>query len=390
MQDPAVRGLRFLGLEGRVGRGDLAGAASLELVCGAVQLRPEDAMFEAMLSGWRAQQTARGLRGDTIGPRERLVRRFGEFTSEYPWGWLPGHMDEWSLHLTAERHLAPSTIRAYQCMLRLFSEYLCDGRYGWAVACEQEFGPGKHPVAICHEWNTIAHLNDYEGSPEARPFTRQEMQRFLDYADEQVQRAVRAKRKGALAAYRDATVFKVMYGWGLRRTETSKLDLADWGRNPAAPEFGRYGMLNVRYGKAKRGQPPRRRNVASVMGWAVEAVADYVDNIRPKLGCAGHPALWVTERGGRIRPAEINARFVAYRDALGVPPALVPHSIRHSYVSHLTEDGADRRFIQCQVGHEADSSTAVYTHVSSDFMNTALRRALAPALGEGKPAGRER
>ena len=53
------------------------------------------------------------------------------------------------------------------------------------------------------------------------------------------------------------------------------------------------------------------------MGWAVEAVADYVDNIRPKFGCDGHPALWVTERGGRVRPPEINARFEAYRDALG-------------------------------------------------------------------------
>jgi hypothetical protein len=63
----------------------------------------------------------------------------------------------------------------------------------------------------------------------------------------------------------DATLFKVIYAWG-RRTETSRLDVADWGRNPAAPEFGRYGMLHVRYGKAKRGQPPRRRNVASVMG----------------------------------------------------------------------------------------------------------------------------
>jgi len=62
------------------------------------------------------------------------------------------------------------------------------------------------------------------------------------------------KRKGALAAYRDATLFKVIYGWGLRRTETSKLDVVDFGRNPAAPEFGRYGMLNVRYGKAKKGQ----------------------------------------------------------------------------------------------------------------------------------------
>ncbi len=63
-----------------MGRGDLAGAAHLELVSGVVQLRPEDAMVEAMLQGWRAQQTARGLQEDTITPRERLVRRFPEFT----------------------------------------------------------------------------------------------------------------------------------------------------------------------------------------------------------------------------------------------------------------------------------------------------------------------
>jgi site-specific recombinase XerD len=390
VHDPAFKRMWFVWLEGGLGRGDLAGAAHLELVSGVVLLQPEDAMFEAMLRGWRAQQAARGLKDDTIAPRERLVRRFLDFTGEYPWEWSPGHMDEWSLHLTAEQNLAPSTIRSYQCTLRQFTEFLVDARYGWAPACEREFGPGRHPVAICHEWNTIAHLNDYEGSPEARPFTREEMQAFLDYADGQVERAVRARRKGALAAYRDATLFKVMYGWGLRRTETSKLDLADWGRNPAALQFGRYGMLNVRYGKAKRGQPPRRRNVASVMGWAVEAVADYVENIRPEFGCGDHPALWVTERGGRVKPAEINARFTAYREAAGLPAALVPHSMRHSYVSHLTEDGVDRRFIQCQVGHEADSSTAVYTHVSSDFMNTALRRALAPALGGDDLAGRRR
>ncbi|MFE2745512.1 hypothetical protein ACFXKS_22255 [Streptomyces scopuliridis] len=60
--------------------------------------------------------------------------------------------------LTSEKHLAPSTIRSYQGSLRLFSEFLIDGRYGWAAACEDAFG--THPVAICHEWNTIAHLND--------------------------------------------------------------------------------------------------------------------------------------------------------------------------------------------------------------------------------------
>ena len=195
-----------------MGRGDLAGAAHLELVSGVVQLRPEDAMFEAMLRGWRAQQTARGLRDDTIEPRERLVRRFLAFTNEYPWNWGAPHVEEWTQSLLSERRLAPSTIRGYQTDLRLFSEFLCDGRYGWAAACESEFGPGAHPVPVCHEWNTIAHLSGYEGRPEARPFSREELQLFLDYADDQVDRAVRAKRKGALAAYRDATLFKVIYG----------------------------------------------------------------------------------------------------------------------------------------------------------------------------------
>ena len=348
-------------------------------------------MVAAMLRGWRAQQLARGLGGGcTVGPRELVVRRFLEFTNEYPWAWTAAHLEEWSVHLTAERHLAASTVRGYQGALRLFTEFLTDGRYGWAAACEEEFGPGCYPVAIAHEWNTISHLQGYEGRPEARPFARDELQRFFDYADDQVERITRAKRKGALAAYRDATLFKVIYGWGLRRREAAWLDLADFGRNAAAAEFGRYGMLSVRYGKAKRGQPPRRRNVASVMGWAVEAVADYAQNIRPRFGLPDHPALWVTERGGRVKPAEIDDRFAAYRRALGLPQALVVHSLRHAYVTHLTEDGVDRQFIRAQVGHENDSSTAVYTHVSSDFMNTALRRALAPAFSPGHgavPAG---
>ena len=111
---------------GGLRRVDLAGAAHLELVSGVAQLRPEDAMVEAMLRGWRAQQAARGLREDTISARERLVRRFVEFTNEYPWRWTPAHVDEWSLSLTGEKHLAPSTIRSYQCDLRLFSEFLTD------------------------------------------------------------------------------------------------------------------------------------------------------------------------------------------------------------------------------------------------------------------------
>jgi integrase/recombinase XerC len=141
-------GCGFWGWRAGLGRGDLAGPARLELVSGVVPLRPED----AMLRGWRALQKARGLQDATIEPRERLVRAFVAFTNEYPWNWEPGHVEEWTLSLTAERHLAPSTIRGYQMDLRLFSEYLCDARYGWAAECEKEFGPGAHPVPVCHEW----------------------------------------------------------------------------------------------------------------------------------------------------------------------------------------------------------------------------------------------
>jgi len=54
--------------------------------------------------------------------------------------------------------------------------------------------------------------------------------------------------------------------------------------------------------------------------------------------------------------------------------------VQITFLTHLTEDGIDRRFLQEQVGHRCDTSTAIYTHVSGDFMNTALRKALGPAL----------
>ncbi|MGH3718131.1 MAG: hypothetical protein ACRDRI_04670 [Pseudonocardiaceae bacterium] len=120
------------------------------------------------------------------------------------------------------------------------------------------------------------HVADYEGRPERRPLTRQELQAFFDAADDRVERAAASRRKWWLATFRDASLFKVVYGWGLRRREAAMLDVVDFAGNPAAPELGRFGVLHVRFGKAMRGSPPRRRAVATVMPWAAETLAQYL------------------------------------------------------------------------------------------------------------------
>ena len=87
---------------------------------------------------------------------------------------------------------------------------------------------------------------------------------------------------------------------------------------------------------------------------------------------------------------KISARFAEYRDALGLPDSVSLHSLRHSYVTHLIEDGYDPLFVQQQVGHSYASTTALYTSVSSDFRNRTLRaaldRSIQAALG-GDAAG---
>jgi len=93
-----------------------------------------------------------------------------------------------------------------------------------------------------------------------------------------------------------------------------------------------------------------------------------------------HPALWVTERGTRLQPREITGRFEQYRAALTLPPELTTHSLRHSFVTHQIEDGTDPKLVQELVGHRWASSTAIYTAVSGDFMNTMMRKALDRVL----------
>ena len=226
----------------------VAGSAALSLVdggdtaaggvgrcsrrCWAAGLRSSDP------GGWGSRLSGRGngrCAGSASSP------------AAWPWEWSPAQLEAW----IGAGGWAHSTVRSYQGAVAAFLDYVCDPRYGWVGECEQQLG--VRPVQICHERNTAVHVADYEGRPARRPLTRAELQAFFDAADDRVEQVVAAGRKGWLAAFRDATLFKVCYAFGLRRREVVMLDVADFTANPAAPALGGLGVCQVRYGKAMRG-----------------------------------------------------------------------------------------------------------------------------------------
>ncbi len=359
------------------------GHAKLQLVEGVTPLHPEEATLDAMVDGWLKQQI--GGRGSTAKYAEvntRIIRKFVTYTNTYPWQWTASDMDEWTYHLYSEKKLSQSSVRNYQGAVRLFCSFITDPAYGWAEYCIAQFG--DHPIQICHEWNTRVHNNEHEGSSARRPFTRNELQKLMDYADDQVEVMIKNRRKGALTAYRDSTAFKVIFGWGLRVSEAINLDTADIARNPKAPQFHNAGSIHVRRGKGSKGSGPRRRTVVSIVPWAVEALTDYMENVRPLFPINETNALFPTERGTRLKVRELQDRLATYRNALGFDESLTLHSLRHSYVSHHIEDGVDAEFIRMQVGHAYRSTTGIYTTVSTEYMNTMMEHAVKRVVnGDG-------
>lgn len=108
-----------------------AGSARLELVAGVHLLHPEDAVFEAMLTGWSRQQQARRLQAKTISNRISVIRLFFRFSETYPWAWTPALVDDWSADMVHQHGFVVSTTRNYHQALRLFTEYLTSPFYDW-------------------------------------------------------------------------------------------------------------------------------------------------------------------------------------------------------------------------------------------------------------------
>ena len=346
---------------------------------GVRPLHMEQGLFDAMLAGWRSQQAARYIKAKTVEANESGVRRFTDHMACWPWEWRSSHVDEYFEDLLARpQRLARSTLRAYQFRLKGFSDYVCDRRYPWSVISEREFGRG--PGQLFDGRNLVAHLDEFEGDPRRRPLTVDELEVFFAACEARIDACRARGRKGSLQAWRDQALFKVAFAWGLRRAEVAMLDTVDFRPHPRLPEFGGYGQLHVRWGKAKRGGGPQRRTVLTVFDWAPEIVEQYVHEIRPAFGAPDHPGLFLTERGTRISVQYVSERFAEIRAEAGLDDMLTPHCLRHSYVTHLAELGWASKFIQDQVGHSHAATTAIYMSVSDDFKDRMVRAAIDDQL----------
>ena len=330
---------------------DVAGAARLVLVEGAALLHPEPAVFEAMLTGWRQQQES------------RLLARVDDRDAGQDDAPVPGVHRRVSVAVGPRGRRGVDGVVAFggpvayndPRLPELVGDvlgFVCDARYGWVDECEDRFG--EHPVQICHEWNTADHVADYEGGPGRRPFTR------ASCRGSSITPMTRSRR--AAAAWPQ--------GWvgGVAGRRAVQGDLRVGAAPPGGDDAGHHRLLHqpgrsragpvrdavgpLRQGDAGQ-RPPRRRNVATVMPWAVRG-AGGVSGRGPSAAIApgDRAALWLTERGGRIsarqRQRPVHAP-TATRSACRASSR--PHCLRHSYVSHLVEDGVDPLFVQQQVGH---------------------------------------
>jgi hypothetical protein len=124
-----------------------------------------------------SQQRTRFLKWDfTIKPRLSLVRRLATFSNQYPWEWQPAEVEAFFDHLRANNpNFTVSTARQYQNSLRMFCDFICDGRYGWLAMCQDRFG--QAPMQILHEHNSVTHVTEFEGQPGRRPLTTRRCRR---------------------------------------------------------------------------------------------------------------------------------------------------------------------------------------------------------------------
>jgi integrase/recombinase XerC len=194
----------------------------------------------------------------------------------------------------------------------------------------------------------------------------------VDEAEDLVTAPRRHVVRNALLARRDAAMLELLYATGMRISELAELTLD-------RVDLGRRRLRVVGKGRKERellfGAP------------AASALRAYLEQGRPELAAAGDDggAVFLNAAGGPLSAR--GARLVVDRwvTAAGGPRAASPHTLRHSFATHMLEGGADLRVVQELLGHANLQTTQIYTHLSDAALRAAYRDAHPRA---GRRAGR--
>ena len=301
---------------------------------------------------------------------------------------LQRHIDSYLRHLTIERGMAKNTLAAYSRDLRRYQEYLADlgvtepsevtklqvaafgeqlvtkfGLKATSVARVLSGVRGLHRFWLMEQVTvndvsvTIKPPNPAKRLPKA--ISLGEVEQLLAAAGPE------PTDDAAIALdpirVRDRALLELLYATGGRVSEIVNLDLDDLVDKALLRLFGK--------GSKER--------VVPVGSYAQKALESYLIRVRPSLAAAGRgtPALFLNQRGGRLSRQTAWQIISDSAEKAGLTGHISPHTLRHSFATHLLEGGADVRVVQELLGHSSVATTQIYTLVTVD----ALREIYATA-----------
>ena len=181
----------------------------------------------------------------------------------------------------------------------------------------------------------------------------------------EIKQLLEAPEGSGFPACRDRAILEVLYGGGLRVGELVALDLHDVDLQE--------GIVRV-FGKG------RKERLSPLGRFARVAIQDYLPHRARHARLQGDDnPLFISHRGPRagtrLTDRGVRRIFSGYLKAVGLPARFSPHALRHSFATHMLENGADIRLVQELLGHKNLSTTQIYTHIASEQLRKVYEKA---------------